>query len=168
MKCVTDGRFSSLLILVLLGFASISGLSLVRSSSASSESNVASSSSASALIGSELWLNNSYPFQAKAATSTILALPTVSAWLGSHDISIDQLRPYDTLWSPESNPYDDPQGTVGFQDNGTVYNVYTYILPNTTVIGVWVSQENAKVVGSIYSFPSQPSVTYGEPQSWMT
>ena len=144
----------------LLVLTSLSVLSLVEPSSANSGSNVVSSSSANIFVGGELWLNNSYPFQSEAASSTILALPALSTWLVSHNISKEQLRPYDTLWSPQSNAYDTPQGTVGFENNDTVYNVYTYILSNATVIGVWVSKENPAFVGSIYTFPSQPSLTY--------
>jgi hypothetical protein len=161
MPNVTGSRFASLIVLGLLGLASISGLILVQPSSASSGSHMASFSPPSTLVGGELWLNNSYPFQSEAASSTILALPGLSTWLASHNISIEQLRPYDTLWSTQSNPYDYPQGTVGFEDNGTVYDVYTYILPNATVIGVWVSEEIPTFVASIYTFPSQPSLSYG-------
>ncbi|MCL5067593.1 MAG: hypothetical protein M1368_04490 [Thaumarchaeota archaeon] len=133
---------------------------MIQPSSANSGSNAVSSSSGTIFVGGELWLNNSYPFQSEAASSTILALPGLSTWLVSHNISKEQLRPYDTLWSTQSNPYDTPQGTVGFENNGMMYNVYTYILSNATVIGVWVSQVTPAFVVSIYTFPSQPSLTY--------
>ncbi len=148
-------RFASLLVLGLLGFTCISGLSVVQTSSATTKSQVTLSSSGSTLVGGELWLNNSYPFESEARSSTILALPTLSAWLSSHGISIDQLRPYVTLWSSQGNPYDYAQGTVGFAGNGTVYKDYDYILPNGTVIGVAVSEGSPEVVAAVSTFPSQ-------------
>ncbi len=163
MSCATRGRFVSLLVLGLLGLTSmITGLNLVQPISASGGSQVTLSSSASTLVGGELWLNSSYPFQSEAASSTILALPALSVWLTSHDIAKDQLRPYLSLWSSQGNPYDYAQTTVGFADNNTVYGVYQYILPNGTVIGVWASEGSLKVVESIYTFASQNnSVSYG-------
>lgn len=155
MSGIFRARFASLLVLGLLGFTCISGLSVVQPSSATTKSQVALSSSGSSLVGGELWLNDSYPFQSEARSSTILALPTLSAWLGSHGISIDQLRPYVTLWSSQGNPYDYAQGTVGFADNGTVYKDYDYILPNGTVIGVAVSEGSPEVVAAVSTFPSQ-------------
>jgi hypothetical protein len=154
------GRFASFLVLGLLGFTCITGgLTVARSGSASGESHVTLSSSPSNLVGGELWLNNSYPFQSEAASSTILALPAVSTWMSSHDISINQLRPYDSLWSSQGNPYDYSQGTVGL-GNGTVYNDYDYILPNGTVIGIGVPVGSPPgVLVAIFTFPSQGSIS---------
>ena len=155
-------RFPALLVLGLLGITCVTaGLSLVQGISASSAPNATQPKSPTTMMGGELWLNSSYPFESEAVTSTILAMPTVYEWLTSHSISLDQLRPYLTLWSSEGNPYDYAQTTVGFGDNNTVYGVYQYILPNGTVIGVWVSEGNPKVVGTIYTYPSQSdSVSY--------
>ena len=156
----TRRQVASLLVLGAMALAIISvGPSFVHPSSADSSVHVASSSSAGALVGGQLWLNDSYPFQSEAASSTILALPALSSWLISHNVSVYLLRPYDSLWSSSGNPYDFPQGTVGF-DNGAVYDVYTYIMPNGTCIGVWISQASPRTVGSIYTFPSQGSLSY--------
>jgi hypothetical protein len=161
MSSIVSWRFASLLVLGLLGFTCIAaGLTVAQPSSASSGSHVILSSSPSNLVGGELWLNNSYPFQSEAASSTILALPAVSTWLSSHDISIGQLRPYDSLWSSQGNPYDYSQGTVGL-GNGTVYDDYDYILPNGTVIAVGVPEGSpAGVPVAFFTFPSQGSLGY--------
>lgn len=118
-----------------------------------------SSNSGKVLLGSELWENDSFPFGADAASSVILALPTFASWLSSHSIPISELRPYLTLWTPSENPYDQSQMTVAFSKNNTVYDVYTYILPNGTVIGVWVSEGTSTVVRKPYTFPSQGDVS---------
>lgn len=157
----TGRQVASVLVLVVLVLTIVSvNLSLVQSSSANGGTHVVLSS-ASTMVGGELWLNDSYPFQSEAASSTILALPAVSTWLNSHNISLGQLRPYDSLWSSQGNPYDCPQGTVGFASNGTVYDDYDYILPNGTVIGVGVAEGSlAGVLVRIFTFPSQGSLSY--------
>ena len=103
-------------------------------------------------------MNNTFPFSTDAVSSTVLALPMVHAWLSSHSISIDDLRPYLTLWQSSGNPYDYAQTTVGFTKNDTVYGVYQYILGNGTVIGVWVSESKPTTVGEIYTYPSQGGI----------
>ena len=112
---------------------------------------------ASSFVGGEIWQNSSIPFAKDAANSAILSLPTLSSWLSSHSISINELRPYLSVWPSQGNPYDYAQGTVGWTDNNTFYSVYSYILPNGTVIGVWVSQSSPRVVESIYTYPSESS-----------
>lgn len=138
----------------------ILGLALmVIGSSASPGSSAVSASSRSTLIGGELWLSNSVPFQADAATSVILALPTISAWLSSHSISLNGLKPYLSVWPSQGNPYDYAQTIVSFLKNDTVYGVYSYILPNGTVIAAWVRENSAQHVEKIFTYASESNAT---------
>lgn len=117
------------------------------------------------LMGGLLWQNNSFPFQKYAATSQILALPAVSSWLSSHGYTLSELRPYLSMYPACGNPYDFAQGIVGFHDNGTVYNVYNYIVmnsPNGLVIGTWVTSGSPQTVGQIYTYNTTgPGIVLG-------
>ena len=111
--------------------------------------------------GGYLYENNSFPFQSYALTSHILALPAISAWLASNGYSPSDLRPYLTMYPSVGNPYDFSQGTVG--ENGTTYNVYEYLVTNSTnglVIGAWVAP-NSQTVAKIFTYDTRgPGVVY--------
>lgn len=144
----------AVLILLSIGSATVASGPVDRGATPGTKPTVTS------LVGGEAWLSNSIPFSLYAANSTILALPSVSSWLSSHSISIYDLKPYLSMWPSSGNPYDYSQGSVSFVNNQTVYDVYTYILPNGTVVGVWVMSGNPAVVGRPYTFPSQSGGNY--------
>jgi len=97
--------------------------------------------------GGYLYENNSFPFASYAATSHILALPELSAWLASNGYSPSDLRPYLTMYPSTGNPYDFSQGTV--TENGTTYYEYQYLVTNSTdglVISAMVNPSSQAVV----------------------
>jgi len=102
-------------------------------------------------VGGELYENNSFPFQTYALTSQILALPAISSWLAENNYTVNDLRPYVSMYPLGGNPYDFSQGTV--VENGTTYHVYEYLVVNSSVglvIGAWVTS-NSTVV-KIYTY----------------
>ncbi len=102
------------------------------------------------LIGNPIYTNNSFPFATYALSSHILGLPAVSVWLASHDYSPLALRPYLSLYPAQGNPYDFAEAS-GLQ-NGTAFNIYEYLVTNSSVglvIGVWVSAGDTQAVQSV-------------------
>ena len=77
--------------------------------------------------------------------------------------SPSDLRPYLTMYPSQGNPYDFAQGNVVV--NGTTYNVYEYIVTNSTVglvIGVWVAANSSQTVGKIFTYDTVgPGVAQG-------
>ncbi len=106
-----------------------------------------------ALMGDELWLNKTFPFQKYAAESQILRLPEVQTWLTQHSFSATDLKPYVSLYSSCSNPYDYSQGDV--TENGTSYRVFSYVLPSGEVLGAWVSGSPPYSVPKLYTYDPQ-------------
>jgi hypothetical protein len=115
------------------------------------------------MMGGLLWENNSFPFQDYASTSSILALPAISSWLSSNGYTPSALRPYLSMYPSQGNPYDFSQG--GVTVNGTSYNVYEYIVTNSTyglVIGAWVGASSSLTVAKIFTYEtSGPGVICG-------
>ncbi len=102
------------------------------------------------LIGNPIYVNNSFPFETYAISSTILSLPAMSSWLASHDYSVTDLRPYSTLYPSEGNPYDFPQAS-GIQ-NGTAFSIFEYTVvhsPVGLVIGAWVAMSGNQLTQTV-------------------
>ena len=105
------------------------------------------------MMGGLLWEDNSFPFQNYASNSSILALPAISSWLSSNGYTPSDLRPYLSMYPSQGNPYDFSQG--GVTVNGTSYNVYEYIVTNSTsglVIGAWVGANSTQMVANIFTY----------------
>ena len=125
--------------------------------------------------GGYLWENNSFPFQAYAANSTILALPAISSWLSANGYSPAELRPYLTMWPSGENPYDFSQG-IGYTGGvcagslvnepnrpglvcegsvvgGTYFYEYQYVVTGTTqVISASVADNSSQTVFNIFTY----------------
>jgi hypothetical protein len=105
------------------------------------------------MIGGLLWQDNSFPFQNYASNSSVLALPAISSWLSSNGYTPSDLRPYLSMYPSQGNPYDFSQG--GVTVNGTSYDVYEYIVTNSTyglVIGAWVGANSTQMVAKIFAY----------------
>ena len=103
------------------------------------------------MMGSELYENNSFPFANYASTSQILALPAIISWLAENNYTVNDLRPYLSMYPSGGNPYDFAQGTAG--ENGTTYLIYNYLVVNSSVglvMGAWVTSNST--VGKIYTY----------------
>jgi hypothetical protein len=115
------------------------------------------------MMGGLLWEDNSFPFQDFASNSSILALPAISSWLSSNGYTPSDLRPYLSMYPSQGNPYDFSQG--GATVNGTSYNIYEYIVTNSTyglVIGAWVGANSTQTVAKIFTYEtSGPGIFCG-------
>lgn len=148
--------------LLMLGVAANIPRSSASSASTTSTGGVFDGQTYSGVMeGGYLYENNSFPFESYAATSHILALPELSAWLASNGYSLSDLRPYLTMYPSTGNPYDFSQGAL--TENGTTYYDYQYLVTNSTnglVISALVnpsSQAEAKI--STYD-TSGPDIAY--------
>lgn len=102
------------------------------------------------LLGNELWLNASYPFESQASNSRILHLPAVQSWLDQNNYSISDTKPYISLYPSEGNPNDFSDMTI--TKSGVTYYDYLYLLPHSLVVGVWVSEGSTPSVARIYDY----------------
>jgi len=89
------------------------------------------------------------------AQSVMLSNPEINAWLTHNHIHKSLLLPYVTMIPVGGNPYDYSQGSVTI--NSTTYAIYSYELPNGTVISFWVLGNN---MVRAYTYQSTPNVVF--------
>jgi len=89
------------------------------------------------------------------AQSVMLSNPEINAWLTHNHINKSLLLPYVTMIPVGGNPYDYSQGSVTI--NSTTYAIYSYELPNGTVISFWVLGNN---ILKVYTYQSTPNVVF--------
>jgi len=89
------------------------------------------------------------------AQSVMLSNPELNAWFALNHVNKSLLLPYVTLILIGGNHYDYSQGSVTI--NSTTYSIYSYELPNGTVISFWVLNNG---IAKVYTYQSTPNIIF--------